>query len=83
MNTKKNYIISYPQSGCTKDEGIMVINAIRWFLNRYNMQIKGFAKLGCVPRLEGPSNTSLRRVLLYQSILNSSRSPSSSSSHSS
>jgi len=35
---KKNYIIGYPKSGCTKDQGIMVVDAIRWFLNRYNMQ---------------------------------------------
>jgi hypothetical protein len=41
-NTKKNYIIGYPQSGCTKDEGIMIVNAIRWFLNRYNMQLNDF-----------------------------------------
>ena len=35
---KKNYIIGYPKSGCTKDQGIMIVDAIRWFLNRYNMQ---------------------------------------------
>ena len=53
MNTKKNYIISYPQSGCTKDEGIMVINAIRWFLNRYNMQITDFDGYSDVDDYEG------------------------------
>ncbi len=42
MNTKKNYIIGYPKSGCTKDQGLMVVNAIRWFLNRYNMQLNDF-----------------------------------------
>jgi len=40
--TGKNYIIAWPQSGCTKDEGIMIVNAIRWFLNRYNMQLSEF-----------------------------------------
>jgi hypothetical protein len=53
MNTKKNYIIRYPQSGCTKDEGIMVINAIRWFLNRYNMQITDFDGYSDVDDYEG------------------------------
>ena len=41
-NVKKNYIISYPATGCTKDEGLMIVNAIRWFLNRYNMQLSEF-----------------------------------------
>jgi len=41
-NVKKNYIIGYPQSGCTKDQGLMVVEAIRWFLNRYNMQLNDF-----------------------------------------
>ena len=35
---KKNYIIGYPKTGCTKDQGIMIVEAVRWFLNRYNMQ---------------------------------------------
>jgi hypothetical protein len=39
MNVKKNYIIGDPKTGCTKDQGLMVVDAIRWFLNRYNMQI--------------------------------------------
>ena len=41
-NVKKNYIIGYPQSGCTKDQGLMIVDAIRWFLNRYNMQLNDF-----------------------------------------
>ena len=39
MNVKKNYIIVDPKTGCTKDQSIMIVDAIRWFLNRYNMQI--------------------------------------------
>ena len=53
MNTKKNYIIRYPQSGCTKDEGLMIVNAIRWFLNRYNMQITDFDGYSDVDDYEG------------------------------
>ncbi len=41
-NVKKNYIIRYPASGCTKDQGLVVVEAIRWFLNRYNMQLNDF-----------------------------------------
>ena len=39
---KKNYIIGYPKSGCTKDQGLMVVDAVRWFLHRYNMQLHKF-----------------------------------------
>ena len=53
MNTKKNYIISYPPTGCTKDEGIMIVEAIRWFLNRYNMQITDFDGYSDVDDYEG------------------------------
>ncbi len=53
MNTKKNYIISYPATGCTKDEGIMIVEAIRWFLNRYNMQITDFDGYSDVDDYEG------------------------------
>ena len=38
---KKNYIIHDP-SHCSNEQRIMMVSAVRWFLNRYNMQLHDF-----------------------------------------
>ena len=41
MNKQKNYIIHDP-TFCTEEKRLLLVNAVRWFLYRYNMQLTEF-----------------------------------------
>jgi len=41
MNKRKNYIIHDP-TFCTEEKRLLLVNAVRWFLDRYNMQLTEF-----------------------------------------
>jgi hypothetical protein len=41
MNKRKNYIIHDP-TFCTEEKRLLLINAVRWFLDRYKMQLTEF-----------------------------------------
>jgi hypothetical protein len=41
MNKRKNYIIHDP-TFCTEEKRLLLVNAVRWFLYRYNMQLTEF-----------------------------------------
>jgi len=41
MNKRKNYIIHDP-TFCTEEKRLLLVNAVRWFLDRYNMQLNEF-----------------------------------------
>ncbi len=41
MNKQKNYIIHDP-TFCTEEKRLLLVNAVRWFLDRYNMQLTEF-----------------------------------------
>ena len=41
MNKRKNYILHDPTC-CPEEKRLLLINAVRWFLDRYNMQLTEF-----------------------------------------
>ena len=41
MNKQKNYIIHDP-TFCIEEKRLLLVNAVRWFLYRYNMQLTEF-----------------------------------------
>jgi len=41
MNKRKNYIIHDP-TFCTEEKRLLLVNAVRWFLDRHKMQLTEF-----------------------------------------
>ena len=41
MNKRKNYILHDPTC-CPEEKRLLLVNAVRWFLYRYNMQLTEF-----------------------------------------